>query len=407
MMTRRRGLSDKQVAALRKRPKRYIISDPVQRGLYIRVPPQGPNTFAAVARDPYHRQVWATLGTSDVMKVEEARSLAREAIRRVKAGLPAIEQLPQRPDAFAAVAEGWIKRHVTAKGLRSQREIERVLRVYVLPHWAEREFESIRRSDVSRLLDHVEDHHGRRMADVVLATIRAITNWHASRSDDYTSPIARGMRRVEAGAGQRERILDDAELRAVWAATESGTFGCLCRVLLLSGQRFAKVQTMRWDDLDADGIWHIPEAEREKGTGGDLKLPPVVLETIGRLPRFVSNPYIFTGRSTGRHFNNPSAAKTALDKASGVTGWVLHDLRRTARSLMSRANVRPDIAEKVLGHSVGGVEAIYDRHAYTSEKGDALAKLAALIERIVNPPEANVVPLRQPSKAVDISKRRS
>ena len=59
--------------------------------------------------------------------------------------------------------------------------------------------------------------------------------------------------------------------------------------------------------------------------------------------------------------------------------WVVHDLRRTARSLMSRAGVRPDIAERVLGHAISGVEGIYDRHDYRAEKAEALAKLAALV----------------------------
>ena len=70
--------------------------------------------------------------------------------------------------------------------------------------------------------------------------------------------------------------------------------------------------------------------------------------------------------------------------------WVIHDLRRTARSLMSRANVRPDIAERVLGHKIGGIEGVYDRHAYDVQKAEALNQLAALIESIVNPRHGNV-----------------
>ena len=54
--------------------------------------------------------------------------------------------------------------------------------------------------------------------------------------------------------------------------------------------------------------------------------------------------------------------------------WQLHDLRRTARSLMSRAGVRPDIAERVLGHAISGVEGVYDRHPYRDEKADALRR---------------------------------
>jgi integrase len=74
--------------------------------------------------------------------------------------------------------------------------------------------------------------------------------------------------------------------------------------------------------------------------------------------------------------------------------WVVHDLRRTARSLMSRVNVRPDIAERVLGHAIPGVEGIYDRHHYDDQKAEAVERLAGLLETIINPPKGNIVPLR-------------
>jgi integrase len=76
-----------------------------------------------------------------------------------------------------------------------------------------------------------------------------------------------------------------------------------------------------------------------------------------------------------------------------VSNYRTHDLRRTARSLMSRAGVLSEHAERVMGHAKGAIEATYDRHRYDEEKAIALAKLAALIERIVNPPADNVVPL--------------
>jgi hypothetical protein len=85
-------------------------------------------------------------------------------------------------------------------------------------------------------------------------------------------------------------------------------------------------------------------------------------------------------------------AATPLDKASGVKGWTLHDLRRTARSLMSRAGISSDHAERCLGHVIGGVRGVYDRHEFHAEKRHAFEALAALIERIVNP-KANVVQL--------------
>jgi integrase len=139
---------------------------------------------------------------------------------------------------------------------------------------------------------------------------------------------------------------------------------------------------MRWDELTGD-VWEIPVEDRAKGTGGALRLPPAALSRILAQPRFVSNPYVFAGRGDGP-FNGYSKAKAAFDAKLGeMPHWQLHDLRRTARSLMARAGVRPDIAECVLGHAIAGVEGVYDRHSYLDEKGDALAKLAALIESIV------------------------
>ena len=101
---------------------------------------------------------------------------------------------------------------------------------------------------------------------------------------------------------------------------------------------------------------------------------------------------MLAGRGDG-HINGFSKAKRQLDaKLLAMPQWQLHDLRRTARSLLSRAGVRPDIAERVLGHVQPGVAGVYDRHAYTSEKADALRRLAALIDSIVHPRE-NVVPM--------------
>jgi integrase len=77
-------------------------------------------------------------------------------------------------------------------------------------------------------------------------------------------------------------------------------------------------------------------------------------------------------------------------KVEPIQNWTLHDLRRTAKTLMARAGVRPDISERVLGHVIAGVEGTYDRHSYADEKRDALEKLAAMIERILNPLPSNV-----------------
>ncbi|MFM9858190.1 tyrosine-type recombinase/integrase [Pseudoxanthobacter sp. M-2] len=393
-MTRRKSLSDNGVAALKPKATRYTLPDPEVRGHYVRVMPSGLKTFVAVAREPGGKQVWATLGSADHIGIAAAREAAREAIRRIKDGLPAVAVTP-RIETFGDVAATYLKRHVEAKGLRSEREIRRCLAVYVLPRWADREFAAVRRGDVAALLDAVEDNHGARQADYVLAIVRGIANWYAARNDGYVSPIVRGMRRTAPSSRKRDRILSDDEIRALWAtAGSSGTFGAILRFALVTAQRREKVMSLRWEDI-ADGVWTVPSEDREKGTGGALRLPPLALGVVEAQPRIGQNPYVFAGRGPG-HFNGVSKAKAAFDKAAGINDWSIHDLRRSARSLMARAGVRPDIAERVLGHVLQGVEGVYDRHHYQSEKADALARLSTLLESILDPKD-NVVPMARAS----------
>ena len=272
--------------------------------------------------------------------------------------------------------------------------------MHVLPVWGDRPFLSIRRSDVATLLDRVEDNHGARQADMVLTVVRSIANWFATRNDDYTPPVVRGMRRQDQKQHARARVVDDHEIRLIWKAAEtSGTFGGILKLALLTGQRRTKIASMKWSDVSPDGEWTIPSAPREKDTAGTLPLPQIALDIIRAQPRLASNPHVFAGRQGGP-FSGFSVTKTAFDAKlpADMEPWVIHDLRRSARSLMSRAGIRPDISERVLGHALTGVEGVYDRYAYRQEKADALQRLAALIATIVEPPRENVLPMAQRRK---------
>jgi integrase len=372
---KRRTLTDIGVATLKPRAARYTVPDPELRGHYVRVAPTGAKAFLTVTRAPSGKQVWTTIGPVDALSIEQARIKARDVLTRVRAGM-SIE--PAKASTFEAVADSWRERHVQKNGLRSEREVTRLLRVHVYPAWKEREFLSIRRSDMAALLDHVEDNHSARQADYVLNVVRSIMNWYATRNDDYTPPIVRGMRRQNPQAQARARILSDDEVRLIWKAAEAnGTFGGILRLCLLTAQRSRKVTGMRWLDVSVDGEWTIPAEAREKGTGGSLVLPEAAISIIRAQPRMETNPFVFAGRGGGA-FAGFSQAKTRFDaKLPAMPPWVIHDLRRSARSLMSRAGIRPDVAERVMGHVISGVEGVYDRHHYREEKADALRRLAA------------------------------
>ena len=388
-MGRRKTMTDGQIAKLSPRPKPFTVPDPELPGHYVRVRPTGAKVFVAVARAPSGKQVWHTIGPGSLYSIAEARGKAREAIKAIREGRDR-----EGPETFETVAETWYKRHVEAKKLISAPDLRSCLDRHLLPAWRTRDFASVRRGDVAKLLDTVEDSNGPAVADFVLAVIRMICNWHAARRDDYQSPIVKGMRRTDPKAQARSRILDDDEIRAVWKAAEAnGTFGAYIRLALLTAQRREKVAAMKWGDLGIDGEWRIPSTAREKGTAGSLVLPDVVLDIIKAQPHFASNPYVLAGRE-GSYIQGMSKRKVRFDRKVGIAPWVFHDLRRTARSLMSRAGVRPDIAERVLGHAIRGVEGVYDRHSYRDEKAHALNALAGLIESIVNPTD-NVVALRK------------
>ena len=209
---------------------------------------------------------------------------------------------------------------------------------------------------------------------MVLAILSKLMNWYAAnRSDTYTTPIVRGMKFQTTS---RERVLSDTELRLVWNACE-GSFGDVVKLLLLTAQRREKVGNMKGADLK-DGVWTLPREPREKSVPLSLKLPQSAIDIIEARDQVVGTPFVFAGRLNGRAFNSYSQGKAELDAKlpKNMPKWTLHDLRRSARSLMSRAGVAPRAAEMTLGHVIKGVEGVYDRHRYDAEKAHALEALA-------------------------------
>jgi integrase len=360
----------------------YYDDKPLRRGLLLclRVSYGGAKTW----RVSYYlngRPKAATLGRYPDMSVKQAKDAAYPFD-------PAAATAAAKAGSFKDVADKWLDRN---RHLRTWPQAERMLRMYVYPQWATRRFAEIRRSDVHLLLDKVEQ-HGKAQADAVLGVIRNVMHWWAIRDEEYSSPIIKGMKRnTEKRA--RERILSDDELRAVWNAAE-GTFGNLVKLALLTASRKDKLATLRWTDI-VDGVWTVATEEREKGNIGKVKLPQLALDVLAAQPR-TSSPFVFGSR--GGPFSSWSQCKHRLDKKlpADMEPWVLHDLRRTARSLLSRIGVHDSHAERVLGHAIGGVKGVYDRHPYFDEKSAALQKLAVLIEQIINPPDTtNVVELRR------------
>ncbi len=295
----------------------------------------------------------------------------------------------------------------------------------MIPAWGNKLITDIRRRDVNDLLDQIEDgglkgksgkklKGGAVMADRALAHISRMFNWFAAKDERFRSPIVRGMKRTKAKERQRDRILSDDEIRIIWPLLpSSGMFGQVLKQLFLTAQRRSDVSDMLRTEIDGEHVWTIPAERYKTKRPHYVPLTDPAIAVINAQPQIDESDLIFT--LNGRNgFNSFSKGKRQLDaaalemmrqraaeagedpaKVKPMPHWTVHDVRRTCKTLMSRAGVRPDISERVLGHVIPGVEGVYDRWNYLSEKKEALEKLEAMIKRIVSPPSANVVELKR------------
>ena len=120
------------------------------------------------------KQVLQTIGSDACSRIEEARAKARATIAAIKAGADRAG-----PQSFQAIAEDWFKRHVVARACTAK-QIRRYLDKHILPEWGGRELRSIKRGDVAKLLDKIEDNAGPVAADQALSLIGNICNWYRS-----------------------------------------------------------------------------------------------------------------------------------------------------------------------------------------------------------------------------------
>jgi integrase len=393
----RKGLTAIAIEKLRPKTFRYEVGDPGAQGLRVLVTPSGHKSFVVRYRFGGRPQK-LTIGPV-LIGLAAARAEAAKAVLQLAQGNDpaaakrAIKEEQKRAvlaveDTFYSVAERFLA--LEGPKLRSTRDRRRAFERLVYPRLGSRPIDDIKRSEVVRLLDQIEQNNGPAAAHLTLAFVRRVMSWHAARADDFKSPIVTGMGRINSKETARSRSLSDDELRRLWRAAEEteGPYGRLVQFLLLTGARRNEAAQMRWAELNG-ADWLLPP-ERNKTKVPLLRpLPKAAMETIAKLPR-INDTFVFAS-GAGAAFAGFSKAKTLLDQKSGVTGWRVHDLRRTCRSLLSRANVRAEHAEQVLGHVLPGIQATYNKHDFYEEKKRALEALAQLVQQIISPPPVGKV----------------
>jgi integrase len=387
---------------------RREIPDAGCTGLYLVTQPSGRKSWAVRYR--YEgRPRKLTLDGFSTLAI--ARKRATEALEQVERGIDLAAE-KQREQAASEEAqarlkadtvEHWvgefIRLHVKVKN-KSWKQQVWLFERHVLPAWKGRTIHDITRRDVNALLREIAHGDPPRptLANRLLSAVGKLFNWAVAEDVINVSP-ARGV----APPGKenvRERVLDNAEIAAVWRGTDKlgEPYAQFVKLLLLTGQRRTEVSAMTWTEVDLDkGIWTLPSERSKNGRQHAVPLSRQALDILTSITR-IGDRFVLT--VTGENsIQSYAKIKAALDRHVKLEkSWVLHDARRSVVTGMADIGVAPHIIEAVINHISGhraGVAGIYNRSAYAVEKAAALQKWADHVDQIVTGKPAKVIPIRR------------
>lgn len=408
------AITKRVLDAARPGDKPIFLWDETLAGFGVKVTPAGAKVFVAQYRTggrgtPTKR---VTIGRHGALTVDQAKKRARELLGQVAAGAdPAAERRQAKEAAAQAqtvadVAAEWLRRDQASN--RRVADVERFLRVEVLPVWGARPISDIRKRDVIELLDAIVDRGAPISANRVLAIVRRLMNWAAGRDVIDANPA----QFVEAPATEtkRDRVLDNGELLEVWNATgEMGyPFGSAVQLLILTGLRRDEIFRLSWSEIDLDAaVIRLPASRVKNAEGRTVPLSAQAVELLAGLPRIGDAGWTFT-TSGAAPVSGYSKMKARLDKiindarqAEGreaMAPWRLHDIRRSVATGLQALGQPLQVIETVLGHVSGsrsGIVGRYQKHAYAAEHRAALDAWGRHVEALVSGAADNVVEMRR------------
>jgi integrase len=377
-----RAFTDAYLRSLKAPEERTDQYDATMRGLGLRVAPTGTKTWFVMKR-VHGKNKRKTFGRYPAISLQDARAKALQLMASMANSEP---RMTQAERTFGDAMEEWFTREQNGK--RSAGEKRRALNKDVLPAWGKRPLNSITRADVRALLDSVSDRGAPVHANRLLAALRRFFNWAVERDLIYASPAA-GIK-PPAKEISRERTLTRDELAAIWKATGEMDypFGPYIRLLILTGQRRNEVAGARWKEFNlADGTWTIPGERAKNGKAHLVHLSQEAIATLNGITRDEGRELVFTTTGT-TPVSGFSRAKKALDDASGISNWRIHDLRRTFATIATgELGIEPQVVDKILNHSTGavaGVAAVYQRAQYLDKRKDAMERWASFVDRLTS-----------------------
>lgn len=399
-------LTMRTIDALQCKPGKrdQLFFDTEQPGLAVRVMASGSKSFLAQFRaNGLKRRV--PLGSCSRISITDARKAVRGFVGDAARG---IDAAAERQAARRKAAEGemslsnlidqWRDLHLKSRRQSYASEAIRALRFSFKRHLHE-PASALNRAAIVRNIDKLAQAGKSPMAGAVKRYGGACFSWAVRRGSIAANPFASLPAMPSAS---RERVLTDDELRAIWQATEQpGSFGGIVRALILTGARREEVAAMAWGEIDAKlTVWTLPAARAKNGKPSVTPLNRAMQALLRLQPRREGCELCFPGEKGP--FSGYSKAKSRLDNASGVSGWTLHDLRRTVATGLQRLGVRLEVTESVLNHTSGsraGVVGIYQKHDFAAEKLAALSAWGEHVAAVVEgrKPAENVMPLRRPA----------
>jgi integrase len=304
---------------------------------------------------------------------------------------------------LGVLVEDWRDRHLCSRRPRYAAEAVRALRTAFVEAW-NKPAEDIDRKTVKRVLDGLArsgravarrrgiEGNGAAIQGRTAAYGRACFAWAMKDERVSSNPFAAALPSLPKAPATRERVLSDGELVAVWRAAEtadSDVFGRLVRLLILTGQRREELAQMAWPEISADRqTWTIPGSRTKNGKPHLVPLSEMARGLLPAEPDAAERgaDLVFPGQR-GTPFAGWSKSKAQIDKDSGVTGWRIHDLRRTLATGLQALGVRLEVTEAVLNHISGsraGIVGVYQRHEWAAEKRAALDAWAEHVRRILD-----------------------
>ncbi len=392
---------------------RLELRDARVPALVLRLTPTGVATWSIRTRTVNGKQTRPKLGTWPAMGIAEARKAAMAALVAVQGGAdPVEEKRAARAERQAKAAELSVKEALVAWQAAKagsanapwsasyKREVARVANREIVPRLGKKALADTTRADWAGLIS--AKRKGAPSMAAALYRIVASFLGHAEAETWISAPLLprKGAARLAPLPPARERVLTDAELRAVWlvADREPPKLRAFIRLLILTGAREGEVADISAGELDlAAARWAIPGERTKNRKGYVVPLSPLALAELRAVwpseePKADAK---LLGRVAGSGFRGFSKLKERTDLALAAAAkqakqpapapWRWHDLRRTLRTGLARLDVPPHHAEAAINHVSGRSSLVqtYDRHDYAEEVIAALTRWQAHVAGVV------------------------